>query len=80
MVLATTVAAEVAGKAVLNNGLASQLRPREYYTLPREAFDRLVSEAHGLINFFLVEAQRIVFVENVYASSAVSLVHIYCLV
>lgn len=73
MVLATTVAAEVAGKAVLNNGLASQLRPREYYTLPRQTFDRLVSEAHGLINFFLVEAQRIVFVENVYASSAVSL-------
>ncbi|KAL6883862.1 Reticulon domain-containing protein [Trichoderma longibrachiatum] len=70
MVLATTVAAEVAGKAVLNNGLASQLRPREYYTLPREAFDKVVSEAHGLINFFLVEAQRIVFVENVYASSA----------
>ncbi|PTB70566.1 hypothetical protein BBK36DRAFT_138994 [Trichoderma citrinoviride] len=70
MVLATTVAAEVAGKAVLNNGLASQLRPREYYTLPRQTFDRLVSEAHGLINFFLVEAQRIVFVENVYASSA----------
>ncbi|KAL6880999.1 Reticulon domain-containing protein [Trichoderma novae-zelandiae] len=70
MVLATTVAAEVAGKAVLNNGLASQFRPRQYYTLPRETFDRLVGEAHGLINFFLIEAQRIVFVENVYASSA----------
>lgn len=76
MVLATTVAAEVAGKAVLNNGLASQLRPREYFTLPRETFDKLGSEAHGLINFFLVEAQRIVFVENVYASSAVGLARI----
>ncbi|KAM0259246.1 hypothetical protein ACHAQJ_003451 [Trichoderma viride] len=70
MVLATTVAAEVAGKLVLNNGLASQFRPREYFTLSRETFDTLVSDAHGLINFFLIEAQRIVFVENVAASAA----------
>jgi hypothetical protein len=70
MILATTVAAEVAGKLVLNNGLASQFRPRQYYTLSRETFDRLVSDAHGLINFFLIEAQRIVFVENIGASAA----------
>lgn len=78
MVLATTVAAEVAGKLVLNNGLASQFRPRQYYTLSRETFDRLVSDAHGLINFFLIEAQRIIFVENVSASAAVSRARFSC--
>ncbi|RFU81621.1 cell lysis [Trichoderma arundinaceum] len=74
MVLATTVAAELAGKLVLNTGLASQFRPRQYYTLSRETFERLVSDAHGLINFFLIEAQRIVFVENVGASAAACVV------
>lgn len=73
MILATTVAAEVAGKLVLSNGLASQFRPRQYYTLSRDTFERLVSDAHGLINFFLIESQRIIFVENVGVSAAVSL-------
>lgn len=72
MVLATTVAAEISGKLVLNNGLASQFRPREYFTLSRDTFEAMVSDAHGLINFFLIEAQRIVFVENVGVSAAVS--------
>jgi hypothetical protein len=79
MVLATTVAAEVSGKLVLNNGLASQFRPREYFTLSRETFEALVSDAHGLINFFLIEAQRIVFVENIGVSAAVSCALICCL-
>lgn len=70
MILATTVAAEVAGKLVLSNGLASQFRPRQYYTLSRDTFERLVSDAHGLINFFLIESQRIIFVENVGVSAA----------
>lgn len=72
MVLATTVAAEVSGKLVLKNGLASQFRPREYFTVSRETFEAMVSDAHGLINFFLIEAQRIVFVENIGVSAAVS--------
>ncbi|UKZ74032.1 hypothetical protein TrVFT333_001686 [Trichoderma virens FT-333] len=70
MILATTVAAEVTGKLVLNNGLASQFRPRQYYTLSHDTFERLVSDAHGLINFFLIETQRIIFVENVSVSAA----------
>ncbi|PTB45343.1 uncharacterized protein TrAFT101_000795 [Trichoderma asperellum] len=70
MVLATTVAAEVSGKLILNNGLASQFRPREYFTISRDTFEAMVSDAHGLINFFLIEAQRIVFVENIGVSAA----------
>lgn len=72
MVLACTVAAEVVGKLVIKNGLASQLRPRKYYMVPRETFDSMVGDVHELVNFFVIEAQRIMFAENVTASAVVS--------
>jgi hypothetical protein len=70
--LGVTVAAEATGKLVLNNGLASQMRPRRYYTFPRETLDSLIGDVHELINFFVIEAQRILFAENLAASAAVS--------
>ncbi|KAH8884749.1 hypothetical protein GQ53DRAFT_829434 [Thozetella sp. PMI_491] len=73
MVLGITVAAEVAGKTLLNSGLASQLRPRQYYTVPRATLDALLGDVHELINFFVIESQRILFAENVWASIAVAL-------
>lgn len=73
MVLGVTVAAEIAGKTILNNGLASQVRPRKYYTVPRETLDALIGDVHELVNFFVIEAQRILFAENVYASAAAAL-------
>ncbi|CEJ84469.1 hypothetical protein VHEMI03483 [[Torrubiella] hemipterigena] len=68
--LAVTVAAEAAGKLVLNKGLASQLRPRRYYTVSRETLDNLIGDVHELVNFFVIEAQRILFAENIFASAA----------
>jgi hypothetical protein len=70
MVLAITVAAEIAGKALLNNGFATQLRPRKYYTIPRETLEAAIGDVHELINFFVIEAQRVLFAENVSASVA----------
>lgn len=70
MVLGITVAAEAAGKMVLNNGLATQFRPRRYYTIPRETLDAMIGDVHELINFFVIEAQRILFAENVPVSAA----------
>ncbi|CAM1511386.1 Fc.00g088990.m01.CDS01 [Cosmosporella sp. VM-42] len=70
MVLGVTVAAEVAGKLILNHGLASRVRPRRYYTVPRETLDAMIGDVHELVNFFVIEAQRIVFAENVPASTA----------
>ncbi|KAF6842266.1 cell lysis protein [Colletotrichum musicola] len=70
MVLGTTVLAELAGKAVLNNGLATQIRPRRYYVIPRDTLDAMIGDVHELINFFVIEAQRILFAENVGASAA----------
>lgn len=71
--LGVTIAAEATGKLVLNNGLASQLRPRRYYTIPRETLDSLIGDVHELINFFVIEAQRILFAENLAASVAAGL-------
>ncbi|KAI1074992.1 Reticulon-domain-containing protein [Whalleya microplaca] len=69
MALGITVLAEAAGKAILGNGLATQLRPRKYYTVPRETLDALIGDVHELVNFFVIEAQRILFAENVSASA-----------
>ncbi|KUI63804.1 Reticulon-like protein 1 [Cytospora mali] len=73
MVLGITVAAEVAGKTIMNTGIASQLRPRRYYTVPRETLDVVIGDVHELVNFLVIEAQRIVFAENIWASLTVCL-------
>lgn len=72
MALGTTVAAEIAGKTLLNNGIASQLRPKKYYQLSRETVDTLIGDVHELANFFFLEAQKILYAENIYATTAVS--------
>lgn len=73
MVLGVTVTAEAAGKALLNNGFATQVRPRQYYLIPRERLDAMIGDVHELVNFFVIEAQRILFAENVPASAAAAL-------
>ncbi|PHH88232.1 hypothetical protein CDD83_7795 [Cordyceps sp. RAO-2017] len=70
MALAVTVSAEAAGKVVLNHGLATQMRPRRYYTISRSTLDNMIGDVHELANFFVIEAQRILFAENVAASAA----------
>ncbi|KAG5914712.1 hypothetical protein E4U42_000348 [Claviceps africana] len=70
VVLSVTVAAEIAGKAVLNHGLTTQMRPRRYITVSRATLDKFIGDVHELINFFVIEAQRILFVENIGASAA----------
>jgi len=70
LTLLFTVAAEATGKALFNRGFVTQIRPRKYYTLPKETLDSLTGDIHELINFFVIESQRIVFAENVLASAA----------
>ncbi|KAH7035616.1 Reticulon-domain-containing protein [Microdochium trichocladiopsis] len=70
MTLGVTVAAEVIGKLVMSNGLATQLRPRQYYTIQKSTLDAVIGDVHELINFFVIEVQRILFAENVGASAA----------
>ncbi|KAI5310071.1 hypothetical protein KEM55_001823 [Ascosphaera atra] len=65
-----TVGFEIVGKLVFNKGLASSSRPRKYYTVPRETLDSLLEDAEQLFDFFLVEFQRIIFVENLFYTVA----------
>lgn len=73
MVLAITITAEIAGKTLMNQGFATQLRPRKYYTVPKETLDAMIGDVHELINFFVIETQRILFAENITASAAAAL-------
>lgn len=68
--LAVTVAAEVTGKALFSTGFTSQIRPKKYYTVSKATLDSVAGDIIELVNFFVIESQRIVFAENVFASSA----------
>ncbi|KAL6712252.1 hypothetical protein ACN47E_000129 [Coniothyrium glycines] len=70
VVLGITAAAEVAGQLVLGRGLTSQFRPRQYFTIPKASLERLTDDLEQLINFFVIESQRVVFAENVYVTVA----------
>ena len=46
------------------------MRPRKYYTINRQSLDAVSDDVEQFINFFVIEFQRIVFAENVYATIA----------
>jgi len=77
MVLGITAAAEIVGRMIFDQGFSSKLRPKKYYTIPRETLESMMEDTEQLINFFVIEFQRIVFAENVYATIAVSLQALY---
>ncbi|TKA82575.1 hypothetical protein B0A55_01215 [Friedmanniomyces simplex] len=68
IVTGITAAAEIAGRMVFDQGFASKIRPKKYYTIPRETLESSMEDLEQLINFFVIEVQRIVFAENVYAT------------
>ncbi|KKF94422.1 hypothetical protein CFIMG_003430RA [Ceratocystis fimbriata CBS 114723] len=70
LTLAVTVAAEVLGKLVIGNGLTSQMRPRKYWTISRDATEAMASDLHELANFISTESQKVIYVENTYVSGA----------
>jgi len=59
---------ETAGKPFGAKGVISSVRPKRYYTIPRDSLDRLYEELHALLNFFVLEFQRILFAENIFAT------------
>ncbi|KAL1859916.1 hypothetical protein Plec18170_001862 [Paecilomyces lecythidis] len=63
--LGFTATLEIAGKLVLSQGLASSFRPRKYYTVPKEAIEGVLEDLEQLVDFFLIEFQRILFAENI---------------
>ncbi|GAB7331616.1 hypothetical protein MBLNU13_g02986t2 [Cladosporium sp. NU13] len=69
-VLGVTSAAELVGRFILGEGIATKMRPRKYYTIPRETLESFTGDVEELINFFVIEFQRILFAENVWATIA----------
>lgn len=67
-VLGITAAAELVGHVALGEGFATKVRPRKYYTIPRETLDSVLGDVEQLINFFVIEFQRILFAENIFAT------------
>jgi len=49
------------------------MRPRKYFVIPKASLERLLDDVEQLINFFVIEFQRVVFAENVYVTTVVSL-------
>jgi len=68
MLFAAVSFLEIAGKPLGAKGVVSSFRPRRYYTVPRESLERLFENLHDLANFFLLEFQRVLFVENIAAT------------
>lgn len=68
-----TTAAEVVGKLALGTGFATSIRPRRYYKISKETMETSLDDVEQLINFFVIEVQRLVFAENVFATGAVSI-------
>jgi hypothetical protein len=64
--------AEAASKLVAGGSVTSSVRPRRYYKIPKETLEATLDDVEQLINFFVIESQRVVFAENVAVTAAVS--------
>jgi hypothetical protein len=57
----------------MGRGVASSFRPRRYYKIPKETLEASLDDLEQLINFFVIEFQRILFAENPIVTIAVSI-------
>ncbi|KAF3891625.1 Reticulon-like protein [Trichophyton interdigitale] len=64
LALGVTASAEIGGHFLFSRGLTSSSRPRKYYTIPKDTMDSFLEDLENLVEFFLIEFQRILFVEN----------------
>ncbi len=48
----------------MGTGVAASFRPRKYYRVPKETLETFLDDIEQLINFFVIEFQRILFAEN----------------
>ncbi|KAK2882429.1 hypothetical protein FQN49_000351 [Arthroderma sp. PD_2] len=64
LALGVTASAEIGGRLLFSRGLTSSSRPRKYYTIPKDTVESFLEDLESLVDFFLIEFQRILFVEN----------------
>ncbi|KAK1147524.1 hypothetical protein N8T08_000865 [Aspergillus melleus] len=63
--LGFTTAAEIGGRVLFSQGLVKNFRPRKYYTVPKETLEGVMEDIEQLLDFVLLEFQRILFAENI---------------
>jgi len=68
LLFAASAVAEFAGKPLGMQGFVSQIRPKHYAIIPRDALESVFAEIHELVNFFVLEFQRLLFAENIFAT------------
>ncbi|KAI4155168.1 MAG: hypothetical protein LQ340_001182 [Diploschistes diacapsis] len=61
----TVALVESAAKLCFGSGVAQSIRPRRYLTVPREFLEASLEDVEQLINFFVIEFQRVLYAENV---------------
>lgn len=68
--------AELAAKYTIGSSVANSVRPRRYYKIPKETLEATLDDVEQLINFFVIEFQRIVFAEHIPTTAAVSILNL----
>ena len=62
---------EAVTKYALGSSVTSSIRPKRYFKIPKEILESTLDDVEQLINFFVIESQRIVFAENLAVTAAV---------
>ncbi|KIV84283.1 hypothetical protein PV11_00072 [Exophiala sideris] len=70
MTLGVVTLAEASSTALMGSSVAGTVRPRRYYKIPKETLESSLDDLENLINFFVIEGQRIVFAENIPVTAA----------
>ncbi|KIX03523.1 uncharacterized protein Z518_07076 [Rhinocladiella mackenziei CBS 650.93] len=70
MTLAVVTIAEASSQALLGSSVVGAVRPRRYYKIPKETLEASLDGLENLINFFVIEGQRLVFAENIPVTAA----------
>jgi hypothetical protein len=63
---------EFASRSFSGNSLSTRLRPKEYKKIPEPTLNATLKDIHDLIQYTVVQAQKVVFGQDLYKTFAVS--------
>lgn len=66
--------AEFAGRSFGPNNFVSRMRPKQYKTVPESTLNATLKDVHDLIQYAVVQAQKVIFAEDLEKTFAVGTV------
>lgn len=63
---------EFAGRSFGSNSLLARLRPKEYKKVPEATLNATLKDVHDLVQYSVVQAQRVIFGQDLDKTFAVS--------